>query len=191
MISWRPLAGPRGVASLAVFGLLAAIGFLPLFGGPGYEQSLASGLVVPSAAAIATALEVSAWAGVAPILCVRRGLTAGALLAGVAFSTALLHGLRVGICDFWGGTVFFLLTAGAGGVVGGAWGALVGEACRTRRRRTIACVLLAIAGPLGGIVVSVARFYGSPMIFSYDPFFGYFSGTLYDTIVDVRVACWG
>jgi hypothetical protein len=52
------------------------------------------------------------------------------------------------------------------------------------------CVPLAIAAPLAGAVVSVARFYGSPMVFSYDPFFGYFSGTLYDTIVDVRTELW-
>ena len=51
-------------------------------------------------------------------------------------------------------------------------------------------MLLALAGPLGGIAVSVARFYGSPMIFAYDPFFGYFSGTLYDTVVDVRPELW-
>jgi hypothetical protein len=28
------------------------------------------------------------------------------------------------------------------------------------------------------------------MIFAYDPFFGYFSGTLYDTVVDVRTPLW-
>src|SRR6202042_1187822 len=52
------------------------------------------------------------------------------------------------------------------------------------------CVLLALAGPLGGVLVSVARFYGSPMVFAYDPFFGYFSGALYDTVVDVRTELW-
>jgi hypothetical protein len=169
---------------------LSAAGFLPLFGGPGYEQSLASGLVVPAAAAIATALEVSGGAGIAPLACVGRGVSTGALLAGVAFVTALLQGLRVGICDLWGGAVLFLLTAGFGGMMGGAWGSVVGEACRRLRRRRLACVLLAVAGPLGGIVVSLVRFYGSPMIFAYDPFFGYFSGTLYDTVVDVRPELW-
>ena len=187
----RPFfVSPRGIAALVVFALLTAVGFLPLFGGPGYEQSLASGVVVPAATAIATALEVSGWAVVAPALGVRRGLACAALLAGVAFTTALLQGLRVGICDFWGGAILFVLTAGFGSAVGGMWGAIAGEACRRRRRRRLACVLLALAGSLGGIAVSVVRFYGSPMIFSYDPFFGYFSGTLYDTIVDVRPELW-
>ncbi len=169
---------------------MGGVGFLPLFGGPGYEHSLASGLVVPSAAAIATAIEVSALEGVAPIACVARGLSTGAILSSVAFGTALLHGMRVGICDLWGGTISFLLTAGFGGLLGGAWGVLVGEACRLSLRRRLGCVALALAGPLAGIAVSVGRFYGSPMIFEYDPFVGYFSGTLYDTVVDVRTELW-
>ncbi len=49
-------------------------------------------------------------------------------------------------------------------------------------------MLLALAAPVGGILVSVVRFYGSPMIFAFDPFFGYFSGTLYDTVIDAGTA---
>ncbi len=125
-----------------------------------------------------------------PLACVGRGIAAGALLAAVAFATALLHGLRTGLCDLSGGSVFFLLTAGVGGVMGGVWGAAVGQVCRGRKRRRLACVLLALAGPIAGVVISVGRFYGSPMIFAFDPFFGYFSGTLYDTVVDVRTELW-
>jgi tetratricopeptide (TPR) repeat protein len=180
---------PRAIASGVVFAILTAVGFLPLFGGPGYEQSLASGLVVPSAAAIATALDLSV-SKRPPLACLTRGVASGALLAGVAFLTALLHGLRVGICDFWGGADFFALTAGWGGAMGGAWGVVVAEVSRGRASRRLACVLFGLAAPLAGIVVSVARFFGSPMIFAYDPFFGFFSGTLYDTIVDVRVDLW-
>lgn len=169
--------------------VLGAVGFLPLFGGPGYEHAIASGLVVPSAAAIATALDVSATPR-APSACVARGLVTGACLAALAYLTALLHGARVGICDLGGGTLLFALTAGMGALLGGLWGAVAGERCRGMRRRRLGCVLLALAGPLAGVVVSVARFYGSPMVFSYDPFFGYFSGALYDTVVDVRPELW-
>lgn len=181
---------PRRVAAIVVFVVMAAVGFLPLFGGPGYEQSVATGIVVPTAAAIAVALELSASGDVAPLTCVARGIGLGAALAGISYVTALLHGLRVGMCDFWGGSLLFVLTGGFGALMGGAWGALVAETCRGRKRRRLWCVLLGIAGPLGGILVSVARFYGSPMIFAFDPFFGYFSGALYDTIVDVRTALW-
>jgi hypothetical protein len=190
MSAGRLILRPRNMAALVVFVVLGAMGFLPLFGGPGYEQSLASGVVVPSAAAIATALELSAETGVAPLAAVGRGVLLGAALAGVAFATALLHGLRVGICDFWGGTTFFVLTAGFGALLGGLWGAVVAERCRGRKRRRLWCAALGLAGPLAGIAISVARFVSSPMIFAYDPFFGFFSGTLYDTIVDVRTELW-
>jgi hypothetical protein len=181
------------IAALTVAAVLGAVGFLPLFSGPGYEQSLASGLIVPSAAAIATALELSSAADVAPLACVSRGLFSGAMLAMVAYATALAHVLRAGVCDFWGGTLFFILTAGFGALLGGVWGAAVAEVSRSVRRRLLRTALsvgLALAGPLGGIVVSVARFFSSPMIFAYDPFFGYFSGALYDTVVDVRTELW-
>jgi tetratricopeptide (TPR) repeat protein len=186
-----PLASrPHRIAAVVVLVLLAGVGFLPLFGGPGYEQSLASGLVVPAAAAIATALELSASPCPTVLACAAHGLWCGALLAGTAFLTAILHGLRVGICDFWGGTTFFALTAGFGALLGGLWGAGVAEVSRRARRRKLAAILLAMAAPLAGIGLSVARFYGSPMIFAFDPFFGYFSGTLYDTVVDVRMELW-
>ena len=169
---------------------MAGVGFLPLFGGPGYEQSLASGLVAPAASAIVAALELSALPEVSPLGALARGLRTGAVLAGIALLTGLLHGLRVGICDLWGGLLFFLLTAGVGALVGGVWGALVAEVARARKRRRLAAVLLALAGPLGGIVVSLLRFYGSPMVFAFDPFFGFFSGTLYDTEVEARPELW-
>ena len=53
----------------------------------------------------------------------------------------------------------------------------------TRRRRALA-VALALAAPLLSIAIGLSRFYSSPMIYAYDPFVGYFSGTLYDTVID-------
>ncbi len=197
------------VAAGVVFAALFAVGFLPLFGGPGYEHSLASGILLPCAAAIATMRDVTRGAPPAPLSCVRRGLASGLLLAGVALLTAYLHGVRVGFCDLQGGTILFVLTAGFGACLGGLWGAVAAEIVRSMSLpargsapvpgsassrgsllRTFGCVVLAISAPVGGVVVSVARFYGSPMIFAYDPFFGYFSGTLYDTVVDARPELW-
>jgi tetratricopeptide (TPR) repeat protein len=169
---------------------LGAVGFLPLFGGPGYEHSLASGLIVPPAAAVSVALELSTGPALPPLTCVVRGLIRGGALSAAAFLTALAHGARVGICDLGGASLLFLLTAGIGGSVGGLWGALVAEIVRGWRGRRLGCVLLGLAGPLAGIVASLIRFWTSPMIFAFDPFFGYFSGSLYDTVVEVRTSLW-
>ena len=179
---------PQRVAAVVVAVILAAVGFLPLFGGPGYEHALASGLLVPSAAAIATALELSSRRDVTPLASVGRGILSGVWLASIAFATALFHGVRVGLCDLPGGAFDFALGPGFGCALGGVWGAVVAEVCRHRERRRLACVLGALAAPLAGVVISVARFYTSPMIFAFDPFVGYFSGTLYDTVIDAGTA---
>ncbi|WP_437933202.1 hypothetical protein [Sorangium sp. So ce341] len=176
---------------------MALVGLLPLFDGPGYESALAAGLLVPSAAAIATALDVAAHRPL-PLDAFRRGVANGALLAIVAYATTLAHGLRAGFCDVLGGSAHFALGPGLGAALGGAWGAVAGElAAGIRRddaapqppappawRRRLVAVLAALAAPLASIGVSAVRFYTSPIVFAYDPFVGFFSGTLYDTIVD-------
>jgi tetratricopeptide (TPR) repeat protein len=173
-----------GIVALVLLG----VGFVPLFGGPGYEQALASGLVVPSAAALATAFDLDDRDAPSPFACVLRGLSSGLFLAAIAFATALVHALRVGLCDLLGGALDFALTAGFGALLGGAWGAVVAEATRRRRMRAFTVVLAALSLPLLGIVTSLLRFYTSPMVFAFDPFFGYFSGTLYDTVIDAGTA---
>ena len=192
----KPLARstPQRVAAIVAALGLFAIGFLPLFGGPGYELSLAAGLVLPTAAAIATALDVArADADVAPIALVGRGVGSGLALAAIGFATSLVHGVRIaamsgslaaGFCDLGGGARGYALTAAIGAVMGGAWGVVAGELARRAKRTRLACTLLGIAAPLGSALLGVTRFYTSPMIFAFDPFVGYFNGTLYDTVID-------
>ncbi len=182
---------PHRRAVIFVLVAMAAVGFLPLFGGPGYEQSLATGLLVPSATAIAIALAGVRGESRTPLALVARGVLLGLALAGLSLLTALLHAARVGICEVWGALFYFAITAGAGSVMGGAWGAVVGETVaalarrgRVVKRAKLLAVLLALAGPIGCAAISMGRFIGSPMIFAYDPFVGYFSGTLYDTVID-------
>lgn len=187
---------PYARAGLFVLVVLGAIGFVPLFGGPGYEQSLATGLLVPSTAAIAIALD-SARSERTPLASVARGALLGVVLAALALFTALVHAARVGICELWGALLYFALTSAIGCVMGGVWGAVVGEAVsamvrrgrvvRPRRRAALA-VALSLAGPIGCAAISVGRFIAAPMIFAYDPFVGYFSGTLYDTVIDAGSA---
>jgi hypothetical protein len=192
----KPLArstSQRAAAIVAAVGLFA-IGFLPLFGGPGYEFALAAGLVLPTAAATATALDVvRAEPETAPIALVGRGVASGLAFAVIGFVIAIVHGLRIavmnlslaaGFCDLGGGARGYALTAATGAVMGGAWGAVAGQIARHARRKRLACALLGFALPLGSALVSVARFYTSPMIFAFDPFVGYFNGTLYDTVID-------
>jgi len=198
--TWRAIPYRRACAFVVV--ALGAIGFLPLFGGPGYEHSLATGLLVPSATAIAIALDTAKSTGQqgeqrTPLASVARGVVLGLVLASLSLVTALVHAARVGMCELWGALLYFVLTAGIGCVMGGAWGAVVGELLaalgrRGRlvkpRRRAALAVVLSLAGPIGCAATSGYRFLSSPMIFAYDPFVGFFSGTLYDTVIDAGTA---
>jgi tetratricopeptide (TPR) repeat protein len=177
------------VVSFVAFASLLSIGFVPLFGGPGYEIALAAGLILPSLAAIATALDTLR-RRTEPFESFSRGVASGTLLALLGYATTLMHGVRIGFCDAGGGTALFALGPTIGAVMGGGWGALVGELILRIKHptlRTLLALIAAPAGPLLGVLLSVWRFYSTPTIFAFDPFFGFFSGTLYDTVVEATV----
>lgn len=165
-----------------------AIGFLPLFGGPGYEHAFATGLLLPATVLISVALdEARAGAHLAPRH-VAFGVAWGMLHAALALGVAFLHLLHVRACAPFSQVPYFLLTAAMGALLAGAWAPMLALLVRRTARKRLAAVTLGIALPLGSAAVSLWRFYRSPMIFAYDPFVGFFSGTLYDTIVAPGVA---
>ena len=81
----------------------ACIGFLPLFGTMGYEQALAAGLFFPGAAAIWTALDLSADKEISPGDAVLRGIANGVSLGLLALVVSLVHTVRSGSCDVTSG----------------------------------------------------------------------------------------
>ncbi|HNS97072.1 MAG TPA: hypothetical protein PKL73_09000 [Polyangiaceae bacterium] len=174
------------IASSAVaFIVLLVLGFFPLVGGPGYESSLVCGLLLPSLAAVAAAF-FSKVPDTQPSEVFVRSIENALLLSTVALLTTLLHGLRVGFCDASTGITLFLLGPAVGAVMGACWGFVVGQvmpSLGSRRLRNILLIMLSLLGPALGVGISLIRFYTSPMVFAYDPFFGFFSGTLYDTNV--------
>jgi formylglycine-generating enzyme required for sulfatase activity len=179
-------------ATLLAAVVLFAVGFVPLFGGPGYEAALAAGLVLPALAATATAFDVVG-SNAEPFAALVRGASSGAALAAIGLAVCFVHGVREGFCDAVEGTELFLLGPSAGSVLGGVWGGIAGLVARARLRapgeRALSAkqralvVAFAVAGPVAGIGVSVVRFYTSPMVFAFDPFVGFFAGTLYDSVI--------
>lgn len=171
---------------LAVAVYSAGVGFLPLFAGPSYEAALAAGLVYPSIVAVAVALH-TANARLLPSAALAWGLSTGAVAATVGYGVFLLHGLRAGLCEPLAESALFLLGPWVGTLLAGAWGATAGVLVTLipgHARRAGVAGMLALAGPLACVAVSVWRYYTSPMIFAFDPFVGYFAGTLYDTVID-------
>ncbi len=165
---------------------LGSIGFVPLFSSPGYEYALAAGLLCPVTTAAVTCLELAARPR-QPFTSFCRGVANGLRFAVVAYLVSLFHGLRSGFCDLLGGSLLFVLGPGIGCVLAGLWGAATAEVatrCKRPRRRTAAAVVCGAAGPIAGVLVQLGWFYSTPIIFAYDPFVGYFSGALYDTVLD-------
>jgi len=169
--------------SVVAFG---ALGFVPQFGGPGYESALSAGLILPVLTALSVAVETSR-ARAEPRAAFDRGVVTGLALSGCALAVILLHGLRVGLCDPGEGLLLFLLGPSFGAVLGGVTGAAAGLFVERRRSRGVRrwawLVGLSFAGPLVCVIASLVRFYTSPMVFAYDPYAGYFSGPLYDTVI--------
>lgn len=183
-------AFPVRVTLAGAVAVLGASGFLPLFGGPGYESALMAGALLPAAAAVCTALVLvqpkPRGVSLGGRAALGFGLAVGSLLALAAVLLTAIHGLRVGFCDPWHGFWLMLLGPGFGAVVGGAWGVVAAAwtlGIETSKRK-LGAVLLGLLGPALGIAFSVWRFYDSPVVFAFDPFFGYFAGPLYDTVID-------
>ncbi|HEY4159376.1 MAG TPA: hypothetical protein VGM29_14810, partial [Polyangiaceae bacterium] len=144
------------VASVVCALAFVAFGFIPQFGGPGYESALAAGLVLPSLCALALACEVSARSP-QPRQAFGRALTISAWLATLGCLIVLLHGVRVGFCDALWGLELYVLGPLPGAVLGGVWGAAIGllaPRVRSRARRRVWLVAGSLAAPFAGVCVS-------------------------------------
>jgi hypothetical protein len=177
------VARPRGllVAAAVVGGVLGAAGFLPLFGGPGYEASLAAGLVVPVITLVSLVVEIPGGGARRQLV---RGLRRGLLLGVLAYLVSWLHGLRVGFCSLSEGSAMFALGPLCGAMLAGAIGGGLAFVRQRRGWRARTAIGLAIAVPLSTVLVALLLGYFTPIVFAFDPFVGFFSGTLYDTVID-------
>ena len=173
----------RGVLlSLATLAF-ALLGFVPLFGGPGYEYALGAGLLVSPMVAVSTAFHAAR--GEKPWFDkILDGIRGAVLVSVLCVALTLAHGFRVGMCDALSGLYDVALGPLCGFSMAAIGGASMGAVVCGRKRARFFGVLLAIAMVLASAGSSLARFVTSPIIFAFDTFIGYFSGTLYDTVID-------
>jgi hypothetical protein len=167
----------------------AVVGALPGFRGPGYELALVLGFLLPTPVAVSVARDRVRDPEEQPLQRLVHALKLAVVHAAVVLAVATVHGVASEFCDPWVGFGVVVLGPVAGVVLAAAWGAVASEitarlaARASSKRAARIATALAIVGPLGSILVGLWRFYASPIIFGYDPFVGYFSGTLYDTVL--------
>jgi len=182
---FEPRLRRRWLVGLVVFGL----SFVPLAGTLGYENGF---LLSPLFAFLGLAVGVDGVRALradqtgsvdakATRWLAARGASELGILVAIAFLILVLAQLWQRNCDPWGGIGFFFmgptLSAAMGWVVG-----LWGGALRQRRRYQI---LVAGLVPLASTGIGLWRLWSDPVVFAYDPFWGYFSGAIYDEAVSI------
>jgi tetratricopeptide (TPR) repeat protein len=182
---------------LAHAGLATALCFTPLFNLLGYEFCLALGLLVSLGGAhlgslavgLARGRDEAMLLGLRPPLPALLGLLARAvgaalLLLPLPLALISLNALRVKNCDYLEGLAFFAIMPVCSAICAAVLGALWALAVPRRALAT----LLALLTVIGSLAICLYRFYASPPIFAYDPFLGFFPGTLYDETVAIQRA---
>jgi hypothetical protein len=156
----------------------------------GYELSLALALLCSLAAGHLAALYPSRvrekrapfpGARHPALIMYLRALVYGLSLAAIGLAVALLNTLRVPPCNLAEGLAFAAAMPIPSVALAAAFGLLCGLATPGRRSASLLWFLLWI----GSIALALVRFRSSPAVFVFGPFFGYFPGVLYDTLISV------
>lgn len=170
--------------------VVGALSFVPLAGTLGYENGF---LLSPLAAALGVAVGVdgvralrrelgAAEAAATPVRTLAaRGATELGILAGLALAVLLLSLAWQRNCDLPAGLAFFAMGPGLAAVMGwvvGLWGAAL-------RERRWAQLMVAGCVPAVSTAIGLWRLWADPVVFAFDPFWGYFSGAIYDEAVSI------
>lgn len=206
----RQFAEPRLRRRWLTVAVVGALSFVTLAGTLGYENGL---LLSPLAAALGLSVGVDgvralrsaaasgerrgatdasreeerdgAAGGGARVGALRPLVALGAgelgILVGLALAVLLLSLVWQRNCDVWGGLAFFAMGPCFSAVMGwvaGIYGGVLGQ----RRRGQLAFAGLVPAVSTG---IGLWRLWADPVVFAFDPFWGYFSGAIYDEAVSV------
>lgn len=178
----RRLWQPHVRRGLALVVLCLGLTALPLFGTLGYENAFVLAPVLAG---------WSIMAGVDGVRSMPAGAPRRTLLRIGAREIASYHAIALGVvilgrlwqpgCDPAGGLQFYMMGPGLSSILG--WSCGVFGASLSRRRAAAAALGFA---PFGFCMfIGLWRLYADPVVFAYDPFWGYFSGSVYDESIRV------
>ncbi len=177
----------KDVIGWGLYSIIISILFVFAFptGGPGYEQALALGIFFPLPLCIYSTHNSLHWKGNSFHLLVRLQVFAFFFIFLIWFLVTI-HGVFFGLCDLYKGSLWYILGPLFGCSFACVWGVLSHQLVKKKIFNSKFIYFLSLFGPMGGISLSVWRFYTSPIVFAYDPFFGFFSGSIYDTVLSYK-----
>jgi hypothetical protein len=165
------------VASGLVGLLCASVRLLSV---PGVESAFVLGLLLPPFVAAGACQAV--WRasreglGISAVRHLGRNLAFAVAVTALPAAILVAVGLHTRLCEPGLGLAFLALGPLAGNLLAATWGTLAGGVGGPERR----AIGMAVAAPIVAIAVGLQRFWGTPAIFAYSPFAGYFPGTIYD-----------
>ncbi|MFO0744078.1 MAG: hypothetical protein U1F43_00190 [Myxococcota bacterium] len=173
--------GPMLAALILMGGAgLALALFVPGFDSPGYYSALSlallGGLVAGPVGVVAGRRALDA--GKNPFTAALKAILPAAFAPLVLL---LLNGFRVVQCDIWSGVFFYLL----GPPLTCAFAAVVGAGCAAVTRPKKLAIPLYYLVWLTWVALELVHLYRQPAIFAYNPFGGFFSGAVYDTVIEI------
>lgn len=168
--------------------LTAVIGLgltgLPLVGNLGYEHAFVLGPMATLGGVgvgIADARAARARDALALGTLARAGARELAILSAIAFAMPLVGSLWQRSCEPLGGAAFFAMGPMICAALGWVCGIWAGALARSDRR----AMLLGLTPMIVSTAIGLWRLYAHPVVFAFDPFWGYFSGSVYDEAVSV------
>ncbi|PRP90839.1 hypothetical protein ENSA5_60890 [Enhygromyxa salina] len=193
LLSWlRGIpSDPRLRRRAFVFVSVLALSFVPMAGTLGYFSSLLLAPMLSLLAAAAGVDAVRARAAAdqpapdsAPLWPLARdGAVELAWLLGLTLAVLLTGMLWTTNCDPLGGAAYFAIGPLCSAILG--WLAGVGAALLVGPRKRWVALLAAWLPFAVCVVIGLRRLYVEPVVFAYDPFFGWFSGPIYDEGIEI------
>lgn len=164
--------------------LMAGLSVVPLAGTLGYEHAFVLCPVL-SLFGVAVGVDAVARARRAAVASasamVRDAVVDLGRLLGVGFAVAVVALLWQTNCDPWTGAAFFVMgpvASATAGMTAGLWAGVVAR----RRGRQLG---LGLAVVVASTAIGAWRLISDPVVFAFDPFWGYFSGAIYDEDVSI------
>ena len=171
--------------AVALIALSIALTFVPGFNSLSYYFCLVVALVGSLGAAhvgagvVAVARREQRDATLPTLL--RGAIGAALVLAHLPLLVISVNALRVKVCDYAGGVAFWFIGPLISMSLAAGWGVV--SALWTRRAWSAAALFL--GGTLASFAWLAWHFYTAPQIFAYSPFFGVYTGAIYDDVIGI------